>query len=85
MAFIGLLMFLVGLLGLKSEYFGDKWKGTNRQAVELAERQRQADEASDDLDRRLEHHLHYGIISIWSCVLIGPLLMLLSPWDCSRF
>lgn len=68
MAYVGLIMFLAGLWGLKSEYFGNKWRGERRGV-----------EPEDEVESRL----HVGMIKSWGALVGGVLLMLLYPWDCS--
>lgn len=69
MAYLGLMMFLTGLWGLKSEYFGDKWIG----------KRKPVDGPKDEIESRL----HYGIIKSWGGVLIGLMCMLIFPWSCN--
>ena len=71
MAYLGVLMFLAGLWGLKSEYFGDKWRGVKKQVNEP--------------ENELESQLRVGMIKSWGALVGGILLMLLFPWSCSGF
>jgi hypothetical protein len=69
MAYLGLLMFLLGLWTLYSEYFGEK--------------PRKREEPVNEADKKLESNLHIGIVKTWGAVIIGLLFMLLSPWNCN--
>jgi hypothetical protein len=68
MAYVGLGMFLLGLRALVLHYSG---KTPPKR------------EPANEMEKKLEGQLHYGIINSWGSVIVGLLFMLLFPWSCN--
>jgi hypothetical protein len=68
MAYVGLVVFLVGLRALILHYTG---KTPPKRELE------------DEREKELESQLYYGIINSWGAVIIGLLCMLIFPWNCN--
>ena len=82
MAFVGLIMFLLGFWGLKTEYFGEKWRRGFSHPDETEEALIDSEDPNEAGERYLERNLHIGIIKTWGCFISGAIMMLLFPWSC---